>query len=445
MSLDGSTGPRNNGQDSHAGSGSGITVTTTTSTVVTPTLGRTVRRAVFWVAALLFIIIVGLISLGLTGSSQDAERLSPGSPSPAGSKAIAEVLRQQGVDVTGSTSLADTERLAEAAGAANTTIALYDDAALLSSDQLQQLGTLADTIVLIEPSFTSLQALAPGVAAAGSVSGGLPDDDASADAEADADANNGPVECTLPAVEAAGTVSGDAEGYRLVDSDTTGTGTGALVGACLPSGEDVYSLVQLDVDDATRIVIGTGDALTNEGVVLEGNAALALGLLGSTDTLVWYLPSLADVESSAPPTLGELSPDWVVPTMALAGIVALAAAFWRGRRFGPLVVENLPVVVRASETMEGRARLYERNSARLRALDALRIGGVQRLATLCGLPMAATVEQVLLAVADLTGIPQAEVRGTLLDDIPRTDAELVSLSDKLLLLERTVAEKLRPA
>ncbi len=41
----------------------------------------------------------------------------------------------------------------------------------------------------------------------------------------------------------------------------------------------------------------------------------------------------------------------------------IAAAFWRGRRFGPLVVENLPVTVRASETMLGRARLYEKSRA----------------------------------------------------------------------------------
>ena len=67
--------------------------------------------------------------------------------------------------------------------------------------------------------------------------------------------------------------------------------------------------------------------------------------------------------------------------MILLLLVFLAAAFWRGRRLGPLVVENLPVVVRASETMEGRARLYQKSSARLHALDALRIGAIQRLAT----------------------------------------------------------------
>ncbi len=118
--------------------------------------------------------------------------------------------------------------------------------------------------------------------------------------------------------------------------------------------------------------------------------------------------------------------------------MVIAAGIWRGRRFGPLVVENLPVTVRASETMEGRARLYQKSSARLRALDSLRIGTIARLARSCGLPRLATVEEVVAAVAPLTGRPVTEVRGLLIDRHPASDAELVVLSDELLELERNV-------
>ena len=121
----------------------------------------------------------------------------------------------------------------------------------------------------------------------------------------------------------------------------------------------------------------------------------------------------------------------------------LAAAFWRGRRFGPLVVEDLPVTVRASETMEGRARLYAKGSARLRAVDSLRIGAVQRVARACGLPATATVDAVVLAAADLTGRPPSEVHAILVGEIPRTDAEMVRLSDALLTLERAATEAVR--
>ena len=143
-------------------------------------------------------------------------------------------------------------------------------------------------------------------------------------------------------------------------------------------------------------------------------------------------------------TLGELTPPWVTPVLVLLVLTFVAAAVWRGRRFGPLVIENLPVTVRSSETMLGRARLYERSSARLRALDALRVGTIQRLATLCGQPRTASVDEIVSAVASVTRAQVGDIRNLLLDTVPATDADLVSLSDALLVLERDVAVAVRP-
>jgi hypothetical protein len=159
---------------------------------------------------------------------------------------------------------------------------------------------------------------------------------------------------------------------------------------------------------------------------------------------VWYLPSPADLPATTPQDLGSLTPVWITPALGLLILAVVAGAIWRGRRFGPLVVENLPVTVRASETMLGRARLYEKSSARLRALDALRIGSVHRLAVVCGLPRAATVDDVVAAVASVTGEQVAGIRRLLVDAVPATDAELVVLSDELLELERDVAIAVRP-
>ena len=102
----------------------------------------------------------------------------------------------------------------------------------------------------------------------------------------------------------------------------------------------------------------------NEHVDESGNAALAIGLLGASDELVWYLPGPGDADAAEAPTLAELTPGWVSPVMVLAIAVTIAAGVWRGRRFGPLVVERLPVQVPAGETSEGRARLYARSAAR---------------------------------------------------------------------------------
>jgi hypothetical protein len=109
------------------------------------------------------------------------------------------------------------------------------------------------------------------------------------------------------------------------------------------------------------------------------------------------------------------------------------------------VVERLPVLVRASETLEGRARLYQKASARLHALDALRIGTLDRLARLCGLPRRASVDDIIGAVARATGRSVDELRALLVDAEPRGDAELVRRSDQLADLEHEVAAATRPS
>jgi hypothetical protein len=245
-------------------------------------------------------------------------------------------------------------------------------------------------------------------------------------------------DCALPAVSKAEAVTGAGRGYRVTGTETVAT-------RCLGSGSKVYSLIRLERGARTVTVLGTTDALSNEHVADRGNAALALNLLGANQRLVWYLPTIDDSAAGAAPSIAELTPVWVSSVMALLVIVAIAAAFWRGRRMGPLVVENLPVTVRASETMEGRARLYQRGGARLRALDSLRVGTIARVASLCGLPRLATVDEVIAAASAVTGADPRGLRSLLLDETPRTDRELVRLSDRLLELERSVAHSIRPA
>jgi len=230
-------------------------------------------------------------------------------------------------------------------------------------------------------------------------------------------------------------VSGAGSGFRVLDraADTT---------ACFSSGKKTFSLVEIKKVGRRLTVVGTTDAFDNEHVSQRGNAALALTLLGDNSRLVWYLPTIDDSSISGP-SIAQLTPAWVGSVFALLIVAAIVAAFWRGRRLGPLVVENLPVVVRASETMEGRARLYQKGAARLHALDALRIGAVSRLATLCGLSRLATVDDVIAAVATVTTRDPAGIRSLLLTAEPRTDRDLVRLSDELLELERHLARAIR--
>lgn len=388
-------------------------------TVLTPAPGQVLRRWLFWIGAAIVLIIVAVISLGTIGSAAPRDPLASDSPTPVGAGALAEVLRQQGVTVIAASTLDDAEAAVEDPAA--TTVLIYDPQAILTTNRTVQAAALSERVVLIDPDFGALDRLAPNVAQAGVVT-----DVVTAD-------------CDVDALQRVSTVTGGGEGYRLLDDDPSLTG-------CLDSGDDVVSLVEVDRGtEGTLTIVGTMDALSNQFIIDEDNAAYALTLLGAEPTLVWYIPTFEDLPAGEGGSISDLSPPWVLPLAWTVALVALVAALWRGRRFGPLVFENLPVIVRSSETMLGRARLYEKSSARLRALDALRVGTVQRLATLCGLPRTATVDEVIAAVAAVTGRGGPDIRDLLLDREPATDRELVSLSDDLLTLEADVTRRLRPS
>jgi len=118
-------------------------------------------------------------------------------------------------------------------------------------------------------------------------------------------------------------------------------------------------------------------------------------------------------------------------------VVVGVLAWWRARRLGPLVAEPLPVVVRASETVEGRARLYRSHRARDRAADALRAAALTRLTPRLGLARNATPDAVTQAVAHRTG---SDCGAVLFGPAPGTDADLLTLAHQLDDLERQVAQ-----
>lgn len=391
-------------------------VTSTDDEVLTPTVRRFLRRSLFWVALATILVIIAFVGLLFTGAVTASEDpLDPANAAPEGAKALAEVLKHEGVEVVTTTTLTDTDDAIDDAD--STTLVVNDSGSLLTESQWREVAGLAETIVLIDPGYAALTELAPEVYQSGYV------DDRVLRAR-----------CTVDAAEAAEAISGEGVGFRT---------TGQTLATCFPSGDGTYSLVQVEVGDALVSILGATDALSNGRIVENGNAALGLHLLGSQPTLVWYTPGIGDVDD-APLTAAELSPKWVVPVALTLVLVFITAALWRGRRFGPIIVETLPVTVRANETMLGRARLYQHSSTRLHAIDSLRIGTVNRCAAMLGLPAVATVDEVITGVASITSRPEPEIRRLLVDDVPRSDRELVALSDQLLTLEALVSSRLRP-
>jgi hypothetical protein len=410
-----STGDTLTGTSTGTSTGTGIAASST------PTLRRAGRRSLFWILAAVVVLLVVVVTLALAGSGVAGVPFSASNPSPTGSKAIASVLDEQGVEVTDAQSYRSAQR---ALGDSRTaTLFLYDPDGDLDSKRLTRLAGVAKDVVILTPGFRQLNDLAPSVAQAGIVKKKVLASD-----------------CSLAAVTNAGTVTGTGNGYRLVEPQTDAA-------TCLGSGRSTFSVIQVPNGEGTGTVtvVGTTAALTNEHVAERGNAALALNLLGANPRLVWYLPTIADAPVTGKPSVADLTPLWVTPVLVLLVITTIVAGIWRGRRLGPLVIENLPVVVRSSETMEGRARLYQRSGARLRALDALRVGAVGRLATQCGLGRLATVDEVIAAAAKASGRDPGSVRRLLLDERPGTDRELVRLSDELLGLEADVSRGIRPS
>ncbi|MGW7441155.1 DUF4350 domain-containing protein [Streptomyces sp. NPDC054849] len=376
------------------------------------------RRARGFLLAFGVLIATG-VALAAFNSGENRGALDPRSADRSGSRALAELLKERGVTTRVVTR---TQDAADAAGP-DTTL-LVTDPDLLAPSQRSTLKTAIDLsggrTVLVSPGRTSLTTLAPGVQTRPSGSDEL----------------RAP-SCALPAARSAGSAeTGGRYGYRTGDPKAT---------ACYPDDDHATLLLLPAQAGGDTVLLGSARILENEFLAAEGNASLALQTLGSRPQLVWYLPSPAEAAASGgdedgDKSLIELIPagwSWAVLQLFLA---AALAALWRARRLGPLVTEKLPVVIRASEATEGRARLYRKAGARDRAATVLRAATRERLAALVGVPHTQAHEPAALAPAvsaRLSGEPR-DVTALLFGTTPSDDAALVALADHLDALEREV-------
>ncbi|MEU9342743.1 DUF4350 domain-containing protein [Streptomyces sp. NPDC048278] len=364
------------------------------------------------------LILAGAVAIAVIRSDTRHGDLDPRSADPYGSRAVAELLADRGVDTRVVTTLTEARA---AAGRDTTLLVAVPDLLTPHQQSLLQKSTARSggRTVLVAAGSTSVERLAPGVTAdpANSVRSTLDP------------------HCTLAAARRAG--SADTGGIRY-------TTTHLDADSCYPS-QRLATLLRIPAASGSgdTVVLGAPDILLNDRLDKQGNASLALQLLGSRPHLVWYLPSLSDATATGTgdqKSLFDLLPSgWLWGTLQLF-IAAALAAFWRARRLGPLVPEKLPVAIRASETVEGRARLYRKASARDRAAGALRSTTRTRLAPLVGVPVsqAHAPEALLPALsAHLHGDGQT-LQALLFGPPPGDDAALITLTDQLDALEREV-------
>jgi hypothetical protein len=393
---------------------------TGTATGDSPRARRWHSRLIWAAVVVVVVVVTWLITAQQTSNAQAYD---PANPGPQGAQAVAEVLRQQGVDITVVRS--QQPFLDQRIDSRTTVLVTHTDelssrTARTALEHARHAGRfvllLADPVVVggldlpvdvtMEPTYTTMTA-----------------------------------SCQLTDVRRSDQISRGRIRYTPHD------GTDARV--CFPpspgfaaGGTDSGYLVDLPqtADRPHVVLLGSGAVLTNSSVTDADNAAVALRSLGHAPRLVWYVADNADIAAGEHGAPLPLLPSWFAPAAILVASAVVALMCWRGRRLGRLVTEPLPVVVRATETAESRGRLYRKAGDRGRAAAILRGATRRRLTAYLGLAPATPVEELAHALAQVTGRPSGELLTVLAGPDPAGDEALLQTADQLASLEEEVRE-----
>jgi hypothetical protein len=366
-----------------------------------------------WVAGVVAVLAIGVLAAVLPAPVRSTTPLAPDNPQPNGARAVAQVLGDQGVTVR---YVRTTGEAVDAA--AGSTLLLTSDW-LLSDQQIDAVAAVDADLVLLDPSPGVLARLAPAVTTAWTGSG-----------------TGTTLEpgCEDPDALAAGRIIASGSGFVPAGADLP-----ADASLCYPvPGSGAYLYAATEADGRRVVALGDATLLTNASVAQEGNAALVLRALGRDPDLVWYIPSPTDTGEQRGAGLGDLLPPTASLLLLQALVVVVALGLWRGRRLGRVVVEQLPVVVRAAETTRGRGRLYRTSRSTGHAAAALRAGAADRLARRLGLARSADALAVIDAVARASGRDPLDIRDLLYGPPPTSDAGLDLLVRRLDELESEV-------
>ncbi|ADJ42956.1 hypothetical protein AMES_1134 [Amycolatopsis mediterranei S699] len=373
------------------------------STAVSPDLRRIWRGARIPLALLALIFIAGALLLLGRGEQAHGD-LEPGSYEPGGAHALAKLLKNQGVDVRTVHTIAEAD--AEIGEDATLLVTAPDLAPAKRFDALRE---RAADVVLVTPGERTLHDSLPLVRQAGR-----------------SDVGTLPPQCTVAAAVAAGEVTLGGIGYASPGARS-----------CYPGEDGGGTLLQLADGGGTTTLLGSPAPLTNARLAEQGNAALGLRLLGAHPKLVWYLPTTSDPAlDGSRRSIFDLIPDGWYFGAAQAFVAVALLALWRARRLGPVVTEPLPIVVRAAETAEGRARLYRRAKAAGHAGETLREAARGRLRTALGLPRDADPAALVESVSTRTGRAAQDVGAVLYGPPVPDDPALVRLAGELDHVER---------
>lgn len=372
-----------------------------TTTAVPTTRQRRPWRGVLLILAALTI--VASITTYLT-APRPGGTMDPEATSPAGAHALVTLLRDGGVEVVVANTVTDVERAARP----GTLLLVAQTQYLTDNSLLQRIAQVPGDLLLVDPTSRARTALTPKLRVGSS-----------------GKFNNEP-NCPLQEANRAGIVD--------FESSDTYRAKGDLELVSCYGG----ALVSYREGGRTITVVGSNQFMRNDGLLDEGSAALAMNLAGARPRLIWFAPQRVEGHTETPGSIFDMIPENVTWIVWQLWLVVILVALWKGRRVGPLVAEELPVVVRASETVEGRGRLYRSRRARDRAAEALRTATLQRLVPRLGLGPNAAPPAVVMTVARRSGADPDFVQYQLYGPPPATDTDLLHLARALDDIERQV-------
>lgn len=161
------------------------------------------------------------------------------------------------------------------------------------------------------------------------------------------------------------------------------------------------------------------------------NGPMALALLGGSDVSILDAVAPAGVSPD-----GTQSPVALLPFNVKLALVQLGSAFvlyawWRGRRLGRPVKEELPVEVAGSELVEAVGGMLRRHGSTTQAATVLRERECRELASRLGVPREAGQGALAAAVASRCARSPAEVHDLLFGAPPDGADGLVALCARL--------------
>lgn len=337
------------------------------------------------------LIVVGILTRPASYTSLPVD---PENPKPGGAMAVAEILREQGVEV-------DVVRSRDEALDTRAQAIVITETQSLTHNDRKEIADLGIDIILVNASgkFDSL---------------GGPIKRASIDADTTTPAN-----CDDPRAQA-GPVTSFSSGRKV---------EGASV--CFP-GPEAGHLLTWNLPSGAEVTYLSGHLLENRHLADDANAALALRVLGKHSHITWFIPTPGEIDIEE---TGDLSRRWVWISVV---VMLVAAMWWRGPRFGRLIGEPLPVIVDASETTIGRGKLYQHSRDLTHTASRLRMGTLNRLAPPLGFSPSTDPDHIVATIAQASGWEVQTVRQLLYGPPPTTHESLQGLALSLEALEKEV-------